>query len=242
MSQIMNGQVAFVTGAAAGIGRAVARRLAADGARVYGVDVNPDVEAALEGAGNTEAIVADLTDRVAADALVQDIAEREGRLDIVANVAGITRDGFLHKMTDAQWDQVISVNLTAVFTVTRAAVRIMRQQGNGRLINVSSASWLGNLAQANYAAAKAGVVGLTLTAARELGRSGSTANAICPGFIDTAMTRAMPEDLFEAQVGKTWLGRVGQPEDVAGVVAFLAGEDGRFVTGEVINVGGGYRI
>ena len=238
----MNGKVALVTGAAAGIGRAVGRRLAAEGAKVHALDVDPGVLTALDGAGDTRALVVDLADREAADAAVLGVAENEGRLDVVVNVAGITRDGFLHKMTDEQWDKVIAVNLTAVFTITRAAVRIMRSQGNGRLINVSSASWLGNLAQANYAAAKAGVVGLTLSAARELGRSGSTANVICPGFIDTAMTRAMPAELFEAQIGKTWLGRAGQPEDVAGLVAFLAGEDGRFITGEILNVGGGYRV
>jgi 3-oxoacyl-[acyl-carrier protein] reductase/2-hydroxycyclohexanecarboxyl-CoA dehydrogenase len=238
----MTGKIALVTGAAAGIGRAVARRLAADGARVHAVDVNPAVEEAMDGAGDVIPTISDLSDRAGADALVRDIAEREGRLDVVANVAGITRDGFIHKMTDEQWDLVIAVNLTAVFTITRAAVRIMREQKGGRLINISSASWLGNLAQANYAASKAGVVGLTLTAARELGRYGATANAICPGFIDTAMTRAIPPDLFEAQIGKTWLGRAGRPEDVAGMVAFLSGEDGGFITGEVINVGGGYRI
>lgn len=238
----MTTKVALVTGAAAGIGRAVARRLASDGLRVYAIDINPAVRDAVAEAGDAVEIVADLADRQAADALVNDIADKEGRLDVVANVAGITRDGFLHKMTDEQWDAVISVNLTAVFTISRAAVRIMRKQGGGRLINISSASWLGNLAQANYAAAKAGVVGLTLTAARELGRSGATANVICPGFIDTAMTRALTPEMFEAQVSKTWLGRAGAPEDVAGVVAFLAGDDASFVTGEIINVGGGYQL
>lgn len=235
----VRGKTAIVTGAAAGIGYGVARRLAAEGARVIGVDRHPDIGDIARTIPDATGVQLDLTDRVAADEFV---AGYRDELDIVVNVAGITRDAFLHKMTDEQWDTVVSVDLTAVFTVTRAATRIMRARGNGRIINISSASWLGNLAQANYAAAKAGVVGLTLTAARELGRSGSTANVICPGFIDTAMTRAMPEELFAAQLEKIALGRAGRPEDVAGLVAFLAGGDGGYITGEVIDVGGGYRI
>lgn len=238
----LQGQSALVTGAATGIGAAVAVELGRRGAKVLCVDANESVRqvaAAIEGAS---AVVADLTERERAAAIVHDRARSEAGLDVVVNVAGVTRDGFLHKMSDEQWDTVIDVNLTAVFTVTRAAVQEMRQSGNGRIINVSSASWLGNLAQANYAASKAGVVGLTRTAAQELGRSGGTANVVCPGFIDTAMTRKMPEALRAAQLEKTWLGRVGQPDDVAKVIAFLAGPDAAFVTGEVINVGGGYRV
>jgi len=236
----VRGKTAFVTGAAAGIGQGVARRLADEGAHVICVDISPEVERVAAELGGT-GVQVDLADREAADALVMRLGEEHG-LDIVVNVAGITRDAFLHKMTDEQWDTVIAVDLTAVFTVTRAATRLMRTRGGGRIVNISSASWLGNLGQANYAAAKAGVVGLTLTAARELGRSGSTANAICPGFIDTAMTRAMPEALFAAQLEKIPLGRAGRPEDVAALVHFLASDDGAYITGEVINVGGGYRL
>lgn len=238
----LHGQTAFVTGAAAGIGLAVAARLAAAGARVHCVDVSPGITDAVKELPGAIPVQADLTDRAATHRLVHAVAERDGRLDVVVNVAGITQDAFLHKMTDQQWDAVLAVNLTAVFTVTRAAVQILRARGGGRIVNISSASWLGNLGQANYAAAKAGVVGLTLTAARELGRSGGTANVICPGFIDTAMTRAMPPDLQQAQVAKTWLGRAGEPDDVAKVVEYLAGDGAAFVTGEVVNVGGGYRI
>lgn len=236
----VRGKTAFVTGAAAGIGQGVARRLADEGAHVICADISPEVERVAAELGGT-GVQVDLADREAADALVMRLGEEHG-LDIVVNVAGITRDAFLHKMTDEQWDTVIAVDLTAVFTVTRAATRLMRTRGGGRIVNISSASWLGNLGQANYAAAKAGVVGLTLTAARELGRSGSTANAICPGFIDTAMTRAMPEALFAAQLEKIPLGRAGRPEDVAALVHFLASDDGAYITGEVINVGGGYRL
>ncbi|TDE09299.1 SDR family oxidoreductase [Jiangella asiatica] len=238
----LHGQTAIVTGAAAGIGLAVAARLAAAGARVHCVDVSPALADAVKELSGAVPVQADLTDRAATHRLVHDIAERDGRLDVVVNVAGITQDAFLHKMTDEQWDAVLAVNLTAVFTVTRAAVQILRAQGGGRIVTISSASWLGNLGQGNYAAAKAGVVGLTLTAARELGRFGGTANVICPGFIDTAMTRAMPPDLQQAQVAKTWLGRAGEPDDVAKVVEYLAGDGAAFVTGEVVNVGGGYRI
>lgn len=238
----LEGRTALVTGAATGIGAAVSRVLGQRGARVLCVDVDAGVQDVASDIDDAEAVVADLTDREKARGIVHDAAQSESGLDIVVNVAGITRDGFLHKMTDEQWDLVIDVNLTAVFTLTRAAVQEMRVTGNGRIVNVSSASWLGNLAQANYAASKAGVVGLTRTAAQELGRSGGTANVVCPGFIDTAMTRKMPEDLRAAQVDKTWLGRVGEPDDVAKAIAFLVGPDAAFVTGEVLNVGGGYRV
>lgn len=238
----LKGTTAIVTGAAAGIGLAVATRLSGAGVRVHCVDVNPDVMELARDLPDSSAIRADLTDRSAVDEIVRNVVDNDGRLDCVVNVAGITRDSFLHKMTDEQWDDVLAVNLTAVFSMTRAGTRVMRARGGGRIVNISSASWLGNLGQANYAAAKAGVVGLTRTAARELGRSGGTANVICPGFIDTAMTRAMPEDLRHAQVAKTWLGRAGQPDDVAKVVEFLVGDTAAFVTGEVINVGGGYQV
>jgi 3-oxoacyl-[acyl-carrier protein] reductase/2-hydroxycyclohexanecarboxyl-CoA dehydrogenase len=187
-------------------------------------------------------VALDVTDRASAARLVTEIHEARGALDICVNNAGINRDAMLHKMTDEQWDEVIAVDLSAVFAFSRASAQVMRAQGSGRLINISSASWLGNIGQANYAAAKAGVVGLTMTASRELGRSGVTANAICPGFIETDMTRGLPEAIYAAQLEKIPLGRAGAPEDVANVVAFLASDEAAYITGEVINVGGGYRI
>jgi len=188
----------------------------------------------------SSAIELNVTDSEACEHAVDDVVSQSGRLDILVNNAGINRDAMLHKMTDQQWNEVIAVDLNGVFYMTRAASRVMRAAGSGRIVNISSASWLGNIGQANYAAAKAGVVGLTKTAARELARYQVTANAICPGFIDTAMTRGIPENIREQQLAKIPLGRAGQPADVAAVVAFLASDEAGYVTGEVINVGGGY--
>ncbi|WP_308465860.1 3-oxoacyl-ACP reductase FabG [Rathayibacter soli] len=237
-------KTAIVTGAGRGIGRAIAEKLHTRGFFVYCIDVNAsdieDTVRALDGSG--VAVTLDVTDVSEVDSCVARMVEERGRVDVCVNNAGINRDAQLYKMTDAQWDAVLKVDLTGVFYLTRAAARVMREQRSGRIINISSASWMGNFGQSNYAAAKAGVVGLTLSAARELGRYGVTANAICPGFIDTDMTRALPEKIHAAQVERIPLGRPGQPEDVANVVAFLASKDASYLTGEVINVGGGYRL
>ena len=239
---LLTGKVAIVTGAGRGIGEGIARRLAQDGAIVVCGDVNESdatsVASSLAGIG----MRLDVSQAAEGDALVTNVHERYGRLDILVNNAGINRDAMLHKMTDEQWHQVIAVDLTGVFFMTRAASRIMRTAGSGRIINISSASWMGNIGQANYAAAKAGVVGLSRTAAKELARSQVTVNAICPGFIDTTMTRGIPNAIREQQLAKIPLGRAGQPADVAAVVAFLASDEAGYITGEVINVGGGYVI
>ena len=236
------GRVAIVTGAARGIGEGIARRLAADGALVICGDIN-DADAgrvaAACGHGSWGARL-DVSSSAACDELVAAVTATHGRLDILVNNAGINRDAMLHKMTDDQWLQVLSVDLSGVFYLTRAAARVMREARSGRIVNISSASWLGNVGQANYAAAKAGVIGLTKTAARELARTQVTANAICPGFIDTEMTRGMPDALRQQQLDRIPLGRAGQPADVAAVVAFLASDEAGYLTGEVINVGGGY--
>jgi NAD(P)-dependent dehydrogenase (short-subunit alcohol dehydrogenase family) len=240
----MSEGVAIVTGAGRGIGAAIARRLAADGLTVTCADMDGAAAAstAKECAHDSTGVAVDVSRVPECERLVKETADRFGRLDVLVNNAGVNRDAMLHKMTDAQWDEVIAVDLSGVFYMTRAAARIMRERGSGRVINISSASWLGNVGQANYAAAKAGVVGLTLTAARELARYQVTANAICPGFIDTAMTRSIPEKIYQQQLEKIPLGRVGRPEDVANVVSFLASDGAAYVTGEIINVGGGYRI
>ncbi len=239
---MLEGKIAIVTGAARGIGEGIARRLAADGAVVVCADVD-EVEARAVAAAcgrGSHAARLDVTSSAACDELVRAVVGAHGRLDVLVNNAGINRDAMLHKMTDEQWQQVLAVDLSGVFYMTRAAARVMREARAGRIINISSASWLGNIGQANYAAAKAGVVGLTKTAARELARAQVTANAICPGFIDTTMTRGIPDAIREQQLAKIALGRAGQPSDVAAVVAFLASDDAGYVTGEVINVGGGY--
>ena len=182
----------------------------------------------------------DVSNSQACDDFVNAVREQFGRLDILVNNAGINRDAMLHKMTDDQWQQVINVDLSGVFFMTRAASRILRVAGAGRIVNIASASWMGNIGQANYSAAKAGVVGLSRTAAKELARYQVTVNAICPGFIDTQMTRGIPDQIREQQVAKIPLGRAGQPADVAALVAFLASNEAGYITGEVINVGGGY--
>ena len=235
-------KIATVTGAGRGIGEGIARKLSEEGATVVCADVNE------ADAGNVASSLAhgaigarlDVSNSGACDALVNDVQARFNRLDVLVNNAGINRDAMLHKMTDEQWQQVIAVDLSGVFFMTRAASRLMRAAGRGRIVNISSASWMGNIGQANYAAAKAGVVGLSRTAAKELARSQVTVNAICPGFIDTQMTRGIPDTIREQQVAKIPLGRMGQPADVAAVVAFLASDEAGYVTGEVINVGGGY--
>ena len=241
---LLTGKVAIVTGAGRGIGEGIARRLAQDGAIVVCADVNEtdasNVASSLSPPGL--GVRLDVSKPQECDAVVTSTHERYRRLDILVNNAGINRDAMLHKMTDDQWHQVIDVDLSGVFFMTRAASRIMRTAGYGRIINISSASWMGNIGQANYAAAKAGVVGLSKTASKELARSQVTVNAICPGFIDTTMTRGIPDAIREQQVAKIPLGRMGQPADVAAVVAFLASDEAGYVTGEVINVGGGYAL
>ena len=239
---LLTGKVAIVTGAGRGIGEGIARKLAKDGAIVVCADVNEtdatSVASSLSPAGI--GVRLDVSIASECDAVVQNVHGRYGRLDILVNNAGINRDAMLHKMTDEQWHQVIAVDLTGVFFMTRAASRIMRSAGSGRIVNISSASWMGNIGQANYAAAKAGVVGLSRTAAKELARSQVTVNAICPGFIDTVMTRSIPDVIRQQQVAKIPLGRAGEPADVAALVAFLASDEAGYITGEVINVGGGY--
>jgi NAD(P)-dependent dehydrogenase (short-subunit alcohol dehydrogenase family) len=239
---LLTDKIAIVTGAGRGIGEGITRKLAHEGATVVCADLNEADAKSVASSLEHDAIGVrlDVSNSAECDAVVNDVHERYGRLDILVNNAGINRDAMLHKMTDEQWNLVIAVDLSGVFFMTRAASRIMRAAGKGRIVNISSASWMGNIGQANYAAAKAGVIGLSRTAAKELARAQVTVNAICPGFIDTQMTRGIPDAIREQQVAKIPLGRVGQPADIAALVAFLASDEAGYITGEVINVGGGY--
>jgi 3-oxoacyl-[acyl-carrier protein] reductase/2-hydroxycyclohexanecarboxyl-CoA dehydrogenase len=243
----LTNKTALVTGAGRGIGRGIAVTLAAEGADLLICDVAEDLlretaDLVTSYGRRCEQLVVDLSQTDDAEGIVDTAIEMLGRLDVLVNNAGINRDAMLHNMTNEQWDLVLAVDLRAVFLTTRAAARHMRERGSGRIINISSGAWLGNVGQTNYAAAKAGVVGLTLTAARELARKGVTANVICPGFIDTAMTRGIPEHVREDVLRRIPMGRPGQPDDVGHLVAFLASEAAGYITGEVINVSGGYIV
>lgn len=238
-------KAAVVTGAARGLGKGIAEKLASLGAHVIVSDINEELlektgEEFREKGYSVDVFVANVAEREEADSLIQYAIAAYRKLDILVNNAGINRDAMLHKMTSEQWDSVIAVNLTGVFNCLQPAVKHMRERQSGRIINISSASWLGNIGQANYAAAKAGVVGLSKTASRELAKFNVTCNAICPGFIETDMTRGVPEKVWDIMISKIPMGRAGKPEDVANCVAYLASDQASYVTGEVINVGGGF--
>jgi 3-oxoacyl-[acyl-carrier protein] reductase len=244
----------IVTGGAAGIGRATARRFARDGARIAVWDVketDPEALAAeLEEAGGEAAFQAvDVTDAAAVEAAVTDVLERWGRIDVLVNNAGVLRDGQLVKWKDGQkvsemserdFDAVVSVNLKGVFLCTRAVVPHMIAGGGGVVLNASSVVGLyGNFGQTNYAATKAGVINMTRTWARELGRYGIRVNAVAPGFIATEMVKAMPEKVLGAMVERTPIGRMGEPEDIAEAYFWLASDAASFVHGTVLSVDGG---
>lgn len=244
MSGRLNGRVALVTGAARGIGAAIAARLTAEGAAVAVVDVEADaVERQAAQLARARGYVADVTDFARVKTVVDEVRETFGRLDILVNNAGVTRDRTLRKMEPDDWAAVIAINLTGVWNGCKAAQPHIAEAGAaGRIISLSSTSYLGNFGQVNYAASKAGVVGLTRTLALEMARSGATVNAIAPGFIDTAMTRAMPPEVFDRVISSVPLGRPGRPEDIAAMAAFLASDDAAYVTGQVMFVCGGYSV
>jgi len=238
------GKTAIVTGAARGIGLEIARQLAQGGARLVLVDVLQDqLEQAagnLPGAKEVLTFAVDVTDEAAVETLFDEVVEKTGRIDILVNNAGITRDDLLLRMDADQWDLVMAVNLKGTFLMTKHASRYMVRQKYGRIVNMASVSGLvGNPGQANYSASKAGVVGFTRTVARELARKNVCCNAIAPGFIDTDMTRVLPEKAKENALAAIPLGRMGTAEEVGRAVCFLASDEAAYITGHVLPVDGG---
>jgi 3-oxoacyl-[acyl-carrier protein] reductase len=239
-------RVALVTGAARGIGRAIAKQLAADGFSVvanYRGDealANSLVEEIVADGGEACAIKADVVNADEVGALIEGTLSAYGRIDALVNNAGITRDTLLMRMSEADWDAVLTINLKGAFLCSKAAIRPMMRQRSGAIVNLTSVVGLvGNAGQANYAAAKAGLVGLTKSVAKEVGSRNITVNAVAPGFIETRLTDVLSDDLKGQAVAQIPLGRFGQPDDVAGAVAFLVSSRARYITGHVLSVDGG---
>ncbi|ANB18291.1 3-oxoacyl-ACP reductase FabG [Dokdonella koreensis] len=243
MSAILEGEIALVTGASRGIGAAIADELAGLGAVVVGTATSEagaqaigERLAARGGAGR----VLDVTDAAAVDALVEEIGKTFGAPSILVNNAGITRDQLLMRMRDEDWQAIIDTNLSSVFRTSRAVLRGMMKARKGRIISIASVIGLtGNPGQANYAAAKAGIIAFSKSLAREIGSRGITVNVVAPGFIDTDMTRVLPDEQKKALVGQIALGRLGEPADIARAVAFLASPAAAYITGETLHVNGG---
>jgi 3-oxoacyl-[acyl-carrier protein] reductase len=240
---MLNEAVALVTGASRGIGAAIADRLANDGARVIGTATTAAgaarITESLSGRGG-RGIVLDVTSQESIDGVITDIDATEGAIGVLCNNAGITRDMLLLRMKQDDWDAVLQTNLASVFRLSKAVLRGMMKARKGRIISIASVVGLtGNPGQANYAAAKAGMIGFTKSLAREVGSRGITANVVAPGFIDTDMTRALNETQRETLNGQIPLARLGLPSDIAAAVSFLASDDASYITGETLHVNGG---
>ena len=241
----LKGEVALVTGASRGIGRAIALRLAHDGARVIGTATSAagaeGITAALKDLGG-EGRVLDVRDGAACEALVEEVG-KSGAITILVNNAGVTRDTLMLRMKDSDWNDVIETDLGSVFRLSKAVLRGMMKARKGRIISIGSVvGAMGNPGQANYCAAKAGLVGFSKSLAREIGSRGITVNVIAPGFIETDMTRALGEEARKTLLDRVPLERLGQPEDIAAAVAFLASREGGYITGETLNVNGGLHM
>ena len=241
-SDILEGQVALVTGASRGIGAAIARSLVSAGATVIGTATSENGAAAITatlGPGGRGAVL-DVASDDSVQAIIADLQGNEGSPTIVVNNAGITRDNLLLRMKTEEWDSVLSTNLSGVFRVCKTALRGMMKAKRGRIINIASVIGLmGNAGQANYAAAKAGIIGFSKSLAREVGSRNITVNVVAPGFIDTDMTRVMPEDQRAAMLGQVPLKRLGEAQDIADSVVFLASDAAAYITGETLHVNGG---
>ncbi len=244
MSKRLQDKVAIITGAAKGIGFATAQRFAQEGAKVMIADLNPDaVKIAAAQIPGAEAHVMNVTDRASIQGVVDQIMQQHGRIDILVNNAGITQDARLVKMTEAQFDAVIDINLKGVFNCTQIVVPHMLEAGSGAIVNASSVVGLyGNFGQTNYSASKFGVIGFTKTWARELGAKGIRVNAVCPGFIATEMVKAMPENILQDIERRSWLGRLGTPEEMANVYLFLASDEASYVNGVALEASGGISL
>ncbi len=241
----LEGQVALVTGSGRGIGRAIALALAEHGANVVVNDVMAEsaqqVAAEIEARGVAAmSAVADITSEDEVKAMVTAVMDRFGQIDILVNNAGITQDNLLMRMSEEQWDAVLTVNLKGAFLCTKAVARPMVKARRGRIINIASVVGLtGNVGQANYSSSKGGLIALTKSTAQELGSRGITCNAVAPGFIETEMTARLSDEARQQMLGRIPLGRPGQPEDVAAAVVFLAGPEAAYITGQVLTVDGG---
>ena len=246
---MLENKVALITGAGRGIGRAIAIALAEEGAEVI-VNYNGSEERAKEvkqtieeNGGKASIYKCNVSDFEACETMIREIVKEHGHLDILVNNAGITKDGLIMKMKEEDFDRVLNVNLKGTFNTIRHSARQMLKQRSGKIINISSVSGiLGNVGQANYAASKAGVIGLTKTMARELGSRGITVNAIAPGFVDTEMTEVLSEEIRENACKQIILGRFGKPEDIANAAVFLASDKADYITGQVISVDGGMNV
>ena len=240
----MKDKVCVVTGGARGIGRGIVETFAREGAaRIWALDVNStDFEAIEKAIPSVRCAVVDVSDSEAVTALVAKIRAAEGRIDVLVNNAGITRDALIHKMSDADWSAVIAVNLTGVFNMTRAVAPLMMESGSGAIVSISSVVGLdGNIGQSNYAATKGGIVAMTKGWAKEFARKGAKVrvNAVSPGYTRTPMVESVPEKVLEPIISKTPLGRMAEIQDIANGVLFLSGEESSFVTGQVLRVDGG---
>lgn len=242
-AQRLQGKIAIITGSGRGLGAATALRMAQEGASVVINDLQ--LEAAQATAKQLEALGAqtlvsqhDVSDYKQAQAIVDETLKKFGRIDILVNNAGITRDSMLHKLTEEKWDEVIRVNLKGPFNMGQACAKAMMLNHYGKIVNLASIAWLGNVGQTNYSASKAGVVGMTRTWALELARYQINVNAVAPGFIDTQMTQAIPAEIKEKFMQKIPLKRFGKPEDIAAIITFLCSDESNYLSGQCIQVDG----